>query len=292
MAITRRMLLVGGAAAPVAWAVASAADATTVPSWRSHPLTSTRGVILLTGMRAGTARALSGTTVVSTSTIVDGSAILHIPVSAGATRTVKVIAPSYSAWVPVRCNATALHKSPWIFVNKRHRLASTFAPSPLKTVSGYPLRSDAATAYLHMQSAARNAGYELSLTSGYRSYQTQVATYDYWVRVDGKAEADRVSARPGFSEHQTSLAMDVIRPDNYCTLESCFGSTGLGRWIAANCHRFGFIVRYPAGEESVTGYAYEPWHLRYLGGPMSSDYHARHATTLESYFDFPAAPTY
>ena len=111
--------------------------------------------------------------------------------------------------------------------------------------------------------AAAQGHRQLHVTSGYRSYDTQAATYDYWVRVLGKKEADRVSARAGHSEHQLGQAVDIW--GRSCSGRECFGSTPEGRWVAANAHRWGFIVRYPRAGEPVTGYAYEPWHLRYVG---------------------------
>ncbi|MBD4644500.1 D-alanyl-D-alanine carboxypeptidase family protein, partial [Xanthomonas citri pv. citri] len=82
----------------------------------------------------------------------------------------------------------------------------------------------------------------------------------------GRAEADRVSARPGYSEHQTGLAWDVgDAATPTCDLEACFGDTAAGRWVAAHAAEHGFVIRYPAGAEDETGFAHEPWHLRYVG---------------------------
>lgn len=101
------------------------------------------------------------------------------------------------------------------------------------------------------------------------------------------------TARPGYSEHQTGLTIDLVA----CGASACsgidsFGATAQGRWTAANAHRFGFIVRYESGQTYVTGYAPEPWHLRYVGVALASDYRAGGFRTLEQYFDTPAAPTY
>lgn len=105
----------------------------------------------------------------------------------------------------------------------------------------------------------RDSGYDMSIVSGFRSYERQVEVFDYWCEVDGRDKAEAMSAVPGYSEHQTGLVIDVS------SLEQSYGDTDEGKWIAANCHKYGFIVRYPKGKEDITGYDYEPWHLRYLG---------------------------
>ncbi|MFX0538618.1 cell wall-binding repeat-containing protein [Ornithinimicrobium sp. Y1847] len=126
------------------------------------------------------------------------------------------------------------------------------------------LRSEVSSQLDALFRDAAAAGHpQLHLTSAFRSYETQQATYDYWVRVLGQKEADRVSARPGHSEHQLGQAADIW--GRSCDGRDCFGSTPEGRWVAANAYRYGFIIRYPRGGEPVTGYVWEPWHLRYVG---------------------------
>lgn len=151
-----------------------------------------------------------------------------------------------------------------VVVNKKHKLPSNYAPS-LTSVAGGQLRPEAASALSAMLNDAKNAGVGMRVISSYRSYSTQVATYDKWVRVDGKAQADRSSARAGHSEHQTGLAVDLGTPDAVCDLEICFGNTAQGKWLAEHSANYGFIVRYESDTEAVTGYQYEPWHMRYLG---------------------------
>jgi D-alanyl-D-alanine carboxypeptidase len=151
-----------------------------------------------------------------------------------------------------------------VVVNKKHKLPSEYAPG-LQSVAGGQMRPDAAAALSTMLDAAANAGVSMRIISSYRSYSTQVATYNKWVNLQGKAQADRSSARPGHSEHQTGLAVDLGTPDNNCDLLICFGTTAQGKWLAANSHKYGFIVRYESDTESTTGYQYEPWHMRYLG---------------------------
>lgn len=111
-------------------------------------------------------------------------------------------------------------------------------------------------AYLSMKKAS---GYDMSIVSGFRSYEKQKSTFAYWESIDGFENADRYSAQPGHSEHQTGLAMDIS------SLQQSFGKTPEGKWIAAHCWEYGFLLRYPKNSEHITGYIYEPWHVRYLG---------------------------
>ncbi|MBQ3861890.1 MAG: M15 family metallopeptidase, partial [Clostridia bacterium] len=123
--------------------------------------------------------------------------------------------------------------------------------------------------------AAAN-GLSIYAISGYRSYEYQLGLYDRYVARDGKAEADRYSARAGHSEHQTGLAVDVN------SLEYAFADTAEGQWLAAHCAEYGFILRYPEGKEEITGYRYEPWHIRYLGVETAKKV-AESGLTLEEY---------
>lgn len=120
----------------------------------------------------------------------------------------------------------------------------------------------------------------LYVTSAFRSYETQQATYDYWVSVYGEEKASMLSAKPGHSEHQLGLAVDIAGPTCGGT---CFGTSPEGRWVAANAHRYGFIVRYPEGGTGVTGYYYEPWHLRYVGPRAAWMMHVRDARYWDTY---------
>ncbi len=105
----------------------------------------------------------------------------------------------------------------------------------------------------------KDSGYEMPLISGFRDYETQVAVFENWCSKNGIEDAERFSSRPGHSEHQTGLTVDVTSTDDL------FAFTDEARWIGENCYKYGFIVRYPKGKEEITGYVYEPWHLRYLG---------------------------
>ena len=110
-----------------------------------------------------------------------------------------------------------------------------------------------------MVAAAKADGISLWIVSGYRSYQTQQAVYNNYVANNGQAQADTYSARPGHSEHQTGLAFDINQ------ISYSFGETPAGKWVAEHAAEYGFIIRYPQEKQEITGYVYEPWHLRYLG---------------------------
>lgn len=127
-----------------------------------------------------------------------------------------------------------------------------------------------------MIAAAREENISLWVRSGFRSYATQKILYNSYARRDGSAAADRYSARPGYSEHQTGLAFDLN------SLSQSFADTAEGKWLAAHCSEYGFIIRYPKDKESVTGYMYEPWHVRYLGTETAKAV-ADSGLTLEEY---------
>jgi len=170
-----------------------------------------------------------------------------------------------------------------IVVNKKHCFnPNTWEPSDLSPVAGLYLRAEAASHMQAMMDAASAAGQGFLISSAYRSYYDQVATYNYWVSVNGsQAEADKVSARPGYSDHQTGLAADLKLAN--CVLE-CFGTTSQYQWVAAHAAEYGFIRRYPEGLTSITGYEPEAWHWRYVGTTVAQDMQMKGIQTLETYF--------
>lgn len=179
----------------------------------------------------------------------------------------------------------------WWVVNKRRPIdPPTYAPSDLVSVGSQQMRQEAAKAFVEMQAAAKAAGLSLLPLSGYRSYATQDAVYKKEVANYGQAVADTESAKPGTSEHQTGLALDV--GGGGCGIEDCFGKTAEGKWVAANAHLYGFIIRYIEGKQNITGYRAEPWHIRYIGKDLSQEMNKTGVSTLEEFFGLPAAPTY
>lgn len=188
----------------------------------------------------------------------------------------------------------------WVVVNKQRPLdpvdfapASVIPPEDMQRTADVRLRPDAAAALTDLVAAAGDEGAgAIGLNSAYRSYASQVRTYDGYVRSLGRAQADRQSARPGFSEHQTGLATDVAACSGGCAGIESFGGTRQAAWVAENAWRFGFVVRYEEGATDVTGYEWEPWHLRYLGPELAKAYHDGGFHTLEGFFGLPPAPDY
>ncbi|HEV7759454.1 MAG TPA: M15 family metallopeptidase [Acidimicrobiales bacterium] len=157
-------------------------------------------------------------------------------------------------------------------------VAFTFAgPSPKRL-----LRAEAATALEELFAAAAADGLPLAAVSGFRSEATQAQLFEAYAARDGEVEASRYSAHPGHSEHQTGLAMDVTGSDGACPAEPCFAGTPEARWLADHAADHGFVIRYPEGAEAITGYRYEPWHLRYVGVDVARDV-VRLGVTLDEY---------
>ena len=179
-----------------------------------------------------------------------------------------------------------------VVVNKKRPLNPIdYAPTRSKSLN---LATTAAKAYAKLKAAvSANKLGTLCLNSGYRSYATQKATHAYQVSRGKKYgyDGETVAARPGHSEHQTGLAADVSTTALGCRITN-FGASKASKWIAKNAWQYGFIVRYPKGKESITGYIWEPWHLRYVGIDLAMDMKAKGITTLEEYFELPAAPKY
>ena len=158
-----------------------------------------------------------------------------------------------------------------LIANKSYTLPSSYNPGGLL--------DSFQNAFSTMQSAAANEGISLSVISGYRSYSRQNRIYNNYVSRDGKAKADTYSARAGHSEHQTGLAADIN------SLSQSFKNTKEGQWLNEHCSEYGFIIRYPEGKESITGYIFEPWHIRYVGKELASAlYNNGDWITLEEYF--------
>ena len=174
-----------------------------------------------------------------------------------------------AAWVPADVSALIDTLTTGIpIVNKTFPLPASYAPGLLPEV-------DAALQAM-AQDAAATAGLTIFVTSGYRSYVDQDVTYNGYAATHGSDVADTFSARPGHSEHQSGLSVDLN------LARSAFAGTPEAEWIEANAARFGFIVRYPEGKEAVTGYMYEPWHVRYVGVDLATHL-ATAGLTLEEY---------
>lgn len=176
-----------------------------------------------------------------------------------------------------------------ILANKKHKLPDGYVPDNLvipdvqRTGANVYMKAEAASAMKQMFAGAKAAGITLVMGSGYRSEATQRAIYNGYVARDGQAAADRYSARPGYSEHQTGLAVDISDASGAHYLYESFESTAEGKWLFANAYKYGFILRYPKGKESITGYMYEPWHYRYVGTAEAAKIYAS-GKTFEEYY--------
>ncbi|QJC53729.1 M15 family metallopeptidase [Paenibacillus albicereus] len=178
-------------------------------------------------------------------------------------------------------------------VNKQFRLPEGYVPQDLvypdipftfsDKIDKRKLRKEAAEALEQLVDGAAKDGIKLAGVSGYRSESRQKTLYESYVKKDGVQAADKYSARPGHSEHQTGLAIDVSGIDGKCAAESCFGGTPEAEWLAKYATDYGFIIRYPEGKEDITGYKYEPWHIRYVGADLAAKL-AESGDTLEEHY--------
>lgn len=183
------------------------------------------------------------------------------------------------------CAAFAQAADPYLLraVDKQRGLPADYRPADLQTiddrwaVSGFPgqiMRGQAAGAIVEMVSAAQAQGVTIRIRSSFRSYAEQQRTFQFWIDRLGEAQARRESAPPGHSEHQLGTTADVISANSGTGWELVeqFGALPEGKWVAAHAHEFGFAISYPPDGESVTGYVYEPWHVRYVGKPCAAEW--------------------
>lgn len=181
-----------------------------------------------------------------------------------------------------------------VLVNKEYALPEDYEPSDLvypdvrftfsEKIDKRKMRSEAAAALEKMFAGAEEDGIYLAGVSAYRSHSTQTSLFNRYVKKDGLEKAKTYSAVPGHSEHETGLAIDVSGSDGKCAAEDCFGDTKEAEWLAKHATEYGFIIRYPEGKEDITGYKYEPWHLRYVGTEIAADI-AEREITLEEYYN-------
>lgn len=170
-------------------------------------------------------------------------------------------------------------ESIYVIVNKQRPIPITYTPAnlvrpdvqlvPDDNPEEQQLRSEAATSAEEMFNSAKQAGVDLVMASGYRSASLQRTIYDSYVARDGQEAASKYSARPGTSEHQTGLALDITTKNRECYLDICFANTSEGKWLEQNAHKYGFILRYKKDKEDITGYQFEPWHFRYVGDDLA-----------------------
>ena len=194
-------------------------------------------------------------------------------------------------------------QSTWIVVNKLRPLNPIkYVPTDLVapkfgTLNANPygrkLRKEASTAAYRLAMAMYAEGQgSLIIQSAYRSYAEQKTIHARQVERYGLKAGEALAARPGYSEHQTGWALDVSARGQGCQIRVCFGQTKAGAWLAKNAYKYGFIIRYPNYATPVTGYQYEPWHLRYVGKGLAKVMHDDKVSTLEKFFSLSAAPNY
>jgi D-alanyl-D-alanine carboxypeptidase len=181
-----------------------------------------------------------------------------------------------------------------VLVNKQYKLPEDYVPEDLVDVKvpfifkekseKRKMRKEAAAAVEQLFSGAEIDGIHLAGVSAYRSYSTQKSVFNNYVQSDGVQKAKTYSALPGTSEHQTGLAIDVSGIDGKCPAEDCFSETKEAKWLAKNVSKYGFVLRYPKGKEGITGYKYEPWHIRYVGKEIAKDIYSK-GITLEEYYN-------
>lgn len=162
-----------------------------------------------------------------------------------------------------------------VLVNKEYKLPSTYAPSDLVKASNsgirrgdsYYLRNVLIPDLRDMVNAMSSEGIDISIVSGYRSYATQESTYNYWLSKNNNNVdyVDTFSARAGHSQHQLGTAMDFSSSEINDALGDSFANTRASKWLVSNAYKYGFVISFPLGYESVTGYKYESWHYRYIG---------------------------
>lgn len=178
-----------------------------------------------------------------------------------------------------------------LLVNKTHPLSESYEPTDLIVVQHQVgshaaimryMRQEAAEHLDAMCAAAAEEGHEIGIRTAYRPYSYQKGIFNDYANRYGEEEANRFSARPGQSEHQTGLCADVTSPSVDYKLTTEYGKAPEGIWLAENAHRFGFIIRYPLGKEDITGYQYEPWHVRYVGEEAAAKIYEQ-GITLEEY---------
>lgn len=181
----------------------------------------------------------------------------------------------------------------WALVSKTHSISTDYVPAPIKIPSvdtrtdksdeERSVRSDVEQPLINLFTAASAVGYKLIIASGYRSANLQSIYFNSLANSIGDTAANQSIAKPGQSEHQTGLAIDITTASFECYLENCFGETGDGMWLSNNAYKFGFILRYPEDKVAITGYQYEPWHFRYVGVDFATALHESGLTLDEAW---------
>lgn len=192
------------------------------------------------------------------------------------------------SWPDVRYSMQG--NSAMALVNKEYRLPEDYEPDDLVALSDLGIRNNnsarirsaAAAALRDMTNQLKSLGIDFTVTSGYRSYTDQIRAFQFWVDYNGGStdEADKVSARPGHSEHQLGTTIDFVTSENGNIFYG-FENTQLSRWLADNAWRYGFALSYPFDKHTITGYSFEPWHYRFIGIDNAISFHESGLTLVE-----------
>lgn len=182
----------------------------------------------------------------------------------------------------------------WLVVNKQHPLSTIdYIPTDLINTNGATISAKAQADFEAMMTTASVQGINLVVGSSYRSYANQTSLYNSYVASNGQAVADTFSAKPGYSEHQTGLAIDFTGNSNpNCNYDDCYATTAEGGWLNAHAYEYGFLLRYTAEKQSITGYKNEPWHYRYIGKELAKEMKSKNITTLEEFFNITGGISY
>lgn len=183
---------------------------------------------------------------------------------------------------------TDISKGKLLLVNKYTKLSNDYVPDELTSIPLTYAYADNQTtkevldAFKNMWSAAKKEDLKLIVNSSYRDYESQNSVWNNYEDYNGEEYADSIAARPGYSEHQTGLALDIITPG---AKKNTFEETDAFKWLQKNAHKYGFILRYPKGKEDITGYAYESWHYRYVGKETAAEI-KRLGITFDEYYAY------
>lgn len=176
-----------------------------------------------------------------------------------------------------------------VLVNKLHAVSKKYVPTDMVAINGsyttnqgLEMKADAYKAFKKMRKAAKADGIRFKICSAYRTYSTQKWLYNNYLNTMGKELRDIRSAYPGRSEHHTGYAIDLVTKSTGWTLTQDFAKTSEGKWVNKHCAEYGFIIRYPKNKTDITGYDYEPWHLRYVGVDVAKEI-TEQGITLEEY---------
>ena len=185
---------------------------------------------------------------------------------------------------------TDISQNEKMIVNKYYGLDKDYTPDDLMNITttyawgnGFQVRKILWDAYLEMFNAAKENGIYLMINSAYRAYESQEIVFKNYEDSQGTAYAETIAARPGHSEHQTGLAIDIFSTKN--TNRKTFADTEEAEWLANNSYKYGFILRYPKDKESITGYQYESWHFRYVGKDIAK-YIFENDITFDEYYAY------